>query len=165
MCRYAALLVACTKLLHCVGVPGTPASERYLFVRGTTECNYLGWQLPLIVSVAVLVAVPLLLPLAAKWSLASHAADHAWRAQPWRLAVRLALVESYHRQWYWWESVLMAQRLVRPTHEHRMRGIFRLAANVLECSVACSPRVVLSAFTTVGRSSTGMYMHAHREHG
>ena len=127
-CRYAALTVACTKLLHCVWVPGTASHRRFLFVRGTVECEYLGWQLPLVAAVAALVAIPLLLPFAARWSLAPPGARAAVAgagcaatspgagsvpvSQQWRLAVRLALVESYHRQWYWWESALMAQRLV-----------------------------------------------------
>lgn len=111
MGRYAALTVACTKLLHCVQVPGTPSHQSFLFIQGSKQCNYLGWQLLPVVFVAGLVVVPLLLPHAASWSRRPHGASDSPTRQQWRLAVRLALVESYDQAWYWWESALMAQRL------------------------------------------------------
>jgi hypothetical protein len=55
-------------MLHCVRVPGTPAQERRLFIRGSVVCDYSGWQAPHIVLLAALVAVPMVLPLAAAWA-------------------------------------------------------------------------------------------------
>ena len=106
---YATLTVAALKMLHCVWVPGTPLSERRLFIRGSVVCEYSGWQAPYILLVAFLVAIPATLPFAAAWSRRRGGA-------PWivdvRLGVRRALVDSYHHRAYWWEAALMAQRLV-----------------------------------------------------
>ncbi len=61
---YATLTVAAVKMLHCVWVPGTPLDQRRLFVRGSVVCSYSGWQAPYILLVALLVAIPALLPFA-----------------------------------------------------------------------------------------------------
>jgi hypothetical protein len=61
---YATLTVAALKMLHCVWVPGTPLEERRLFVRASVVCNYSGWQVPYILLVAILVAIPAVLPFA-----------------------------------------------------------------------------------------------------
>jgi hypothetical protein len=41
---YATVTSAVVKMLHCVWVPGTPPSERRLFIRGSVTCDYFGWQ-------------------------------------------------------------------------------------------------------------------------
>ncbi len=114
---YAALTVTSIKLLHCVWIPGTPESERRLFVSGSTVCNLRGWQLPLLFVLAALVAMPIVL---AVWT------TRALRRVPHTVAavvvststdvkagLRRAVVETYNGPFFWWESVLMAQRLVR----------------------------------------------------
>jgi hypothetical protein len=100
---YATLTVAALKMLHCVWVPGTPASERRLFVRGSVVCDFSGWQAPYIVLVAILVAIPVLLPLVAAWS--RRPARFLWDGDV-RVGVRRALVDSYHHRAYWWEAAL-----------------------------------------------------------
>ncbi len=67
---YSTVTVATINMLHCVWVPGTPPHhwQRRLFIRGSVVCDYSGWQAPHVVVLAVLVAVPFLLPLAASWS-------------------------------------------------------------------------------------------------
>ena len=65
---YSTFIAAIVKLLHCVSVPGQ-ASGSFLFIQGGLTCEYLGWQLPFVVLLAALVAVPLLLPLLSRWSL------------------------------------------------------------------------------------------------
>ena len=107
-CRYATVTLACSKLLLCVPLPATAAGSRYLFRQGSVECHYLGWQLPLILAVSLLVVVPLVLPALAAWSLRRTPTRYRYV----RIGVRLAIVESYHKGWYWWESMLLVQRLV-----------------------------------------------------
>lgn len=103
---YAVLTVGAVKALHCVHLPGTPPSERRLFIQGTLACDYGGWQAPYVVLGAMLVCTPMALPFLAAW--ARHPAGGAVR---W--GVRRALVEPYRDGAYWWEAVLMSQRLVR----------------------------------------------------
>ena len=98
--RYASLTVACVRMLHCVWVPGTPPSERRLFIRGTVVCDYTGWQLPFILLVLLLVGTPLLLPLLAAWSMRSPREGEGSLKMDARAGVRRALVESYRHQVY-----------------------------------------------------------------
>lgn len=105
---YATLTVAALKMLHCVWVPGTPSEERRLFVQASVVCNYSGWQVPYILLVAILVAIPAVLPFAAAWS--CRPGGSVWDTDV-RLGVRRAVVDSYHQRAYWWEAALMAQRL------------------------------------------------------
>lgn len=114
---YATLTVATIKMLHCVWVPGTPSHERRLFIRGTQVCDYTGWQLPYFLVLALLTAAPLLLPFVSIWSIqtrgaALHRAGPPTFKDDLRRGLRRALVESYNDNAPWWESVLMAQRLV-----------------------------------------------------
>jgi hypothetical protein len=135
---YATLAVAATKMLHCVWVPGTPPASRRLFIRGTLECGYGGWQAPYVIVLGVLAAVPLCLPLVARWARGTGDGARGVRdgaldggcCQVWgrgsrgppqppsqllldvRDGVRRALVDAYSKEWPWWESVLMVQRLV-----------------------------------------------------
>ena len=76
-------------------------------------CDYWGWQSPFVVLVALLVAVPLALPGVAAWSRAEHGNPGSPRHAV-RLGVRRALVDPYRDGVFWWEAVLMAQRLVSP---------------------------------------------------
>ncbi len=76
-------------------------------------CNYWGWQSPFVVLVALLVAVPLALPVVAAWSRAEHGHPGSLHNAV-RLGVRRALVDPYRDGVFWWEAVLMAQRLVSP---------------------------------------------------
>jgi hypothetical protein len=126
---YATLTTAVFKLLHCVRVPGTPPHQRRLFIQGSVTCDYAGWQLPLVMVVVVLTATPLLLPWVAAWSRrkprhtprdASKGGEGGRRGccagqvvADLRVGVRRALVETYTPGLFWWEAVLMAQRLVR----------------------------------------------------
>lgn len=111
---YATLTVASVKLLHCVWVPGTAPASRHLFIRGSMACDYSGWQAPYIALLAVLVAVPLALPLLAAWSRREPGlfSPNSLVCADLRVGVRRALVESYAPHAFWWEAVLMAQRLV-----------------------------------------------------
>ena len=65
---YATLSLAVVKLLHCVAVPGTDPTSTWLFINGDVACSYSGWQLPLVVVLALLVATPLCLPLLSAWA-------------------------------------------------------------------------------------------------
>ena len=65
------ITVSIVKLLHCVHVPGTPPDERRLFVQGSVTCDYGGWQLPLMVCMMVLVAVPFVTPFVSAWAIAT----------------------------------------------------------------------------------------------
>jgi hypothetical protein len=122
---YATLTVAAVKMLHCVWVPGTPTHQRRLFIEGDRVCNYLGWQVPYILLVALLAAVPAVLPLIAAWSrrptrndiesmrdLREYDSPHPL-ADDIRLGVKRALVDPYVHSAFYWEAVLMTQRLVR----------------------------------------------------
>jgi hypothetical protein len=120
---YASFTIACVRMLHCVTVPG--AHSPRLFIRGTVACDASGWQLPFAVVGAVLVAAPLLLPLAAAWASrpcvsSSGRPDSALWVDV-RMGVRRALVGAYTPAHHWWEAVLMVQRLVRGRRE-RERG-------------------------------------------
>jgi hypothetical protein len=112
---YATLTVACVKMLHCVWVPGTPRSELRLFIRGSVVCDYGGWQAGLLVLVTLLAAAPLGVAWLAAWSRRgvgpSDVGSHLKRDV--RLGLRRALVDSYKKGAYFWEAVLMGQRLVR----------------------------------------------------
>jgi hypothetical protein len=70
-------------------------------------------QAPYIALVCLLVAVPLVLPFAAAWSRRPGQSLWGWDA---RLGVRRARVDAYHPRAYWWEAVLMSQRLVSCWH-------------------------------------------------
>lgn len=120
---YATLTLATMRMLHCVRVPGTAPGSRRLFIRGSVECDYTGWQLPYLGLLVVLVAVPLVLPFAAAWSRREgglyslnplergRGMRAGWREDV-RLGVRQAIVDSYSPTTYWWEAALMAQRLI-----------------------------------------------------
>jgi hypothetical protein len=110
---YAALTVGAVKALHCVHAPGTLPSEQRLFIQGTLACDYGGWQAPYVVLGVVLVGTPAALPFLAAW--ARQPTDGAVRR-----GVRRALVDPYRDGAYWWEAVLMAQRLVRCVLNSRM---------------------------------------------
>lgn len=112
---YAPLTIAAARMLHCVWVPGSPVDQTRLYIHGATVCSHAGWQSPYVVAVAVLVGVPLVLPLVAGWSLPTAAASSRARtplANDVHAGVRRALVEAYHDHAYFWEAVLMAERLV-----------------------------------------------------
>jgi hypothetical protein len=122
---YATLTVAAVKMLHCVWVPGTPAHQRRLFIQGDRVCDYRGWQAPYVLLVSILAAIPILLPLVAAWSrrptrkdiqsmqrLMQHVGPPPL-ADDIRLGVKRALVDPYVPAAFYWEAVLMTQRLVR----------------------------------------------------
>ncbi len=114
------LTVAVVKMLHCVWVPGTPQGQRHLFIRATQLCAYGAWQLPYLLLLILLIAIVLVLPWVAAWSLRSPTASTAIaHSSSWtlltadvRAGVRWALVESYKPTAYWWEAALLGQRLV-----------------------------------------------------
>jgi hypothetical protein len=108
---YATLTVACVKALHCVSVPGTgPGSPRRLFIRGTVECHYQGWQAPIVVLGLLLCVLPLVVIYLAWWARQDTKPGSA--PSHWRAGVRRALILPYQDRTYWWEGVLMLQRLV-----------------------------------------------------
>lgn len=111
---YAALTVTSVKLLHCVWVPGTPESERRLFVSGSTICEFSGWQLPLLMLLTGLVALPIVLAIGTHLSLRSSLLSAPVpRPTDIKAGFKRAVVETYSKPLLCWESVLMAQRLVR----------------------------------------------------
>ncbi len=99
------------------GVPNTPVDERRLFIQGDRVCSYSGWQAPYVLLVAILAAIPFLLPVAAAWSRRPPRSDsmHSTRSSSKqvgphplpvtddiRLGVRRALVDPYeHSAFYW----------------------------------------------------------------
>ena len=87
--------------------------------QANVECEYGGWQAPLLLTVVVLTSVPLALPwIAGVAARKQHAIEddhgpdsgrmvtHAWSAVHWTIC------SPYHKSSQWWESVLMAHRLV-----------------------------------------------------
>jgi hypothetical protein len=120
---YATLTATAISLLHCVHVPGTPIGSRRLFIRGSVECEFGGWQWPYVLLVVVLMVPPVALPFVAVW-----ARRTSWRTHELltgsnpevvprlrdhvRAGLRRALVEAYTERRCWWEAVLMGQRLV-----------------------------------------------------
>ncbi len=113
---YAAVSAASMRLLHCVHVPGSPPAERRLFIRGSVTCDYTGWQFPLVLILAVLVATPIVLPMAAAWSVKKAGPRGSkFCGRSGRIGVRRALVDMYVDRHFWWEAVMMAQRLVSGT--------------------------------------------------
>ena len=140
---YGSVTLAVMRLLHCVHVPGTPTGQQRLYIAGSVVCEYGGWQLPLVAVLVLLCCTPVVLPWVATWSrglgrastklgavLGSHEGDgyrprgsvlsgpgHAaaqrGRCRRGRVGVRRALVDAYRDGREYWESVLLAQRLVR----------------------------------------------------
>jgi hypothetical protein len=93
-------------------VPGTPEHERRLFIRASVKCDMGGWQAPYVALSIVLVAIPIVLPFLAAWARWSPSVDTRGWVQDVRGGVHRAVVEIYGRL-YWWEAVMMLQRLVR----------------------------------------------------
>ena len=50
--------------------PGPPKAQRHLVIHGSVRCDYSGWhwQLPYVVLVGLLIAVPVGLPMVAAWA-------------------------------------------------------------------------------------------------
>jgi hypothetical protein len=103
------------KMLHCIQAPGTAQAQRRLFIRSSLLCDFTGWQLPATLCLALLLATPALLPVVATWSRRAPLRDHhrIRFVDDLRTGINLALVISYKPSTYWWESILMTQRLVR----------------------------------------------------
>jgi hypothetical protein len=116
---YATLTVAAVKLLHCTWVPGTPKAQRHLVIHGSVRCDYSGWQLPYVVLVGLLIAVPVGLPMVAAWARRSGSSGLGVEGasgscmEDVRNGLRRALVDAYQPRAYWFEAVLMLMRLVR----------------------------------------------------
>lgn len=125
---YATVTLAVMKLLHCVSVPGAPAGTTWLFIDATRQCSYFGWQAPLLVALALMCAMPLALAWLARWAMTGRwrwgahteallSSQSSTPRNPnfltdTRWGVHRALCGPYLPTLYFWESVLMAQRLV-----------------------------------------------------
>ena len=128
---YATVTTATMKMLHCVSVPGTPTTQQRLFIRSSLVCDFTGWQLPEMLSLVILLTAPVLLPFFAAWSRRPPSPGYSTEfqvvrgpgklqgsrrlADDVRVGIRRALTGSYKPATYWWEAVLMVQRLVRVT--------------------------------------------------
>lgn len=122
---YSAFVVVVVSLLHCVHVPGTPESERRLFIQGTMVCTYTGNQAAYVIAALLLVAIPtVFMPLLTLWAVRHHrqSSDGSSVEGPsvtsrssWKddvsTSLITALVAPYRPQLPWWESILMLQRL------------------------------------------------------
>ncbi len=133
---HTALTVAVGKMLHCVRVPGMP--HRRLFLRASVVCDFGGWQLPYVLLLLLLAVAPVGVVVAARclrrggdfvvvgpssMGMGSEGGGRArlgprWCGRPgWgediRRGAERALVASYKDRAYWWEFVLIYQRLVR----------------------------------------------------
>ena len=104
---YTALLQATLRMLYCVDAPVGDRTERRLFLHGSTQCTTGGWQLPLFVLLAVLVLFPVIMYYVARRTREQCQAGN----DDYRL-VNENLCVVYHNEYYWWESVLLAQRLL-----------------------------------------------------
>lgn len=105
---YGTVSSTTVSLLHCVSVSGVEG--RVLYVQGTQRCAYGGWQLGIVLLLAVLCAAPLLLVLAAKRVMQMAAGSRLQLDV--HLAFKRMLVGSYVPRWHWWEAVLLSQRLL-----------------------------------------------------
>ena len=98
---YSSILNATLRLLSCVTVPGV--SGTYLFADGNRLCSSAAWQGPLFIVVVFVVGFGVLMPVITF-------RVHRRRIQ--RRGVYRILCEQYRPECYWWESVLIAQRLL-----------------------------------------------------
>lgn len=64
---YSSFLLTVAALLNCVHVPGTDPGTTRLFIQGSVECAYSGWQAIYVFAAVVLLAMPLCIPLATYW--------------------------------------------------------------------------------------------------
>ncbi len=107
---------------------GSRAQTLHIHVAGSVVCEYGGWQLPLVVVLIVMCCAPVVLPWVALWSRDrrtvssedlghGHTRPDGYRCSRTRVGpgrgVRRALVDAYTDGREYWESVLLAQRLVR----------------------------------------------------
>lgn len=77
---YSSFLLTVVALLHCVHVPGTDPDTTHLFIQGSVECVYSGWQAGYVIAAACLVALPCAIPFATAW-IARHNRRAAARAK------------------------------------------------------------------------------------
>lgn len=98
---YTSILSATLRLLSCYSMPG--ATGKYLFLDATVSCDATGWQAPLYVIVICVVgfavALPLLTFAVRRRGLLTFSAVHR------------VLCEPYKSAFYYWESILLVQRL------------------------------------------------------
>lgn len=97
---YSSVLSATLKLLLCVPLPGT--GQSFLFLNANQECTD-SWRGSLSVLLACLCGFAVLLPLL------------MWRKKGWSgryPGVYRVLTDPYREGCYWWECVLLAQRLL-----------------------------------------------------
>jgi hypothetical protein len=122
---YSTVTMAAMLLLGCVQLPGTPANSTWLYINGAVQCDYSGWQFPFIIVVLFLGIVPVLgLPFLARWARVSTievptstvtitaANRRTLFISDARWGIHRALSASYSTRTFWWESVLMVQRLL-----------------------------------------------------
>lgn len=137
---YSSFLVTVVAMLHCVDIPG---ASRGLFLQGSVQCDYSGWQLPFVIVSVVLVAVPLITPFLTSWAV-TYQHEHQLsiqsivslrtvkRSRGWRddlcYGVILALVTPYDSSMGWWESVMVLHRATvsLPRSQSRVRVHFRI---------------------------------------
>lgn len=118
---YSSFLVTVVAMLHCVDVPGRP---RALFIHGSLECDYTGWQLPFVIAAVLLAAVPVVIPLLTSWAVSHQHKHHlviqsdgyaSVQTNSWKddfcVGVILAFVTPYDSSMSWWEAVMVLHRL------------------------------------------------------
>ena len=98
---YTSALSATLKLLSCVDVPGS--DRKHLFMNASLDCSSVAWMVPLYIVLVVLVGVVIALPFVTVYL---HKHQHIHRG------MYRALSDPYRRECYWWESVLLSQRLL-----------------------------------------------------
>ena len=135
---YATLTAAAVKMLHCVWVPGTPPSQRRLYIRGSVVCDYGGWQAGYLILVALLVAAPLGVGLLSSWAKNATRSGTPSLLLDVRLGLQRSLVLTYKESVYWWEGLLMVQRLVG--HVYSALRLTHLDCTLVDLALCCGDR-------------------------
>jgi hypothetical protein len=97
---YSSILTATLNLLLCVSVAGYDGT--YLFSDATVACDAGGWQAPLYIAVVLIVGFAAALPFFSRYIHKTH----------YKLGMHAILCSIYKDAYPWWESVLLAQRLL-----------------------------------------------------
>lgn len=152
---YASVLQPTFLLLHCVSVPGKPASKQFLFYDATMECHHHHPLLAALAFTAALFVPVVLLPLAVAWAKRAHkrggsgAGTAAYR--------QLVAVYDFRRGHVveHWESVMMCHRLVVlavatfVSHDPLLRALLLLLVMALSLLAQLLLRPMRSAVANV----------------
>ena len=107
---YSSFSAAVVALLHCVSLPDEHATSA-LFIQARHTCDYGGWQLKYVLALLALISFGLSLPFVARASVSITAYSERSCVSDALIGARRTLVEVYSPSFYWWEFVLLLQRL------------------------------------------------------